>query len=55
MDSLVQKYSRPAYERTQALEEDASAELTDPWASVSLKFAMPPITQVRQEQLGRSR
>lgn len=46
MDTLVTKYSKPAYERTAALEDDASQELTDPWASLSLKFAMPPITQV---------
>lgn len=47
MDTLVTKYSKPAYERNAALEDDAAMELTDPWASLSLKFAMPPITHVR--------
>lgn len=48
MNSLVAKYSRPAYERNEPLEDESAQDMTeDPWANLSLKFAMPPVTQVR--------
>lgn len=46
MDSLVARYSRPAFEQHEALQEDME-DLTNPVPSISLKFAMPPIAQVR--------
>lgn len=47
MDTLVAKYSRPAYAQNEPLEdEELSHELMDPAAHLSLNFAMPPIAQV---------
>lgn len=47
MDSLVAKYSRPKYEQNEPQDNDVMQELNDdPWANLSLKFAMPPIAQV---------
>jgi hypothetical protein len=46
MDSLVAKYSRPAHQRHESF-EDETEELTNPMANLSLKFAMPPVAQVR--------
>ncbi|PTB81613.1 hypothetical protein M440DRAFT_1418268, partial [Trichoderma longibrachiatum ATCC 18648] len=46
MDTLVAKYSRPAYAQNEPLEdEELSHELMDPAAHLSLNFAMPPIAQ----------
>jgi hypothetical protein len=50
MDSLVAKYSRPAYAQNEPLDDDEfSNELMNPSAHLSLNFAMPPIAQVRQQ------
>lgn len=49
MDSLVAKYSRPAYAQNESLEDDEyGQELMNPAAHLSLNFAMPPVAQVRQ-------
>lgn len=49
MDSLVAKYSRPAFAQNEPLEDDElSHELMNPTAHLSLNFAMPPIAQVRR-------
>jgi hypothetical protein len=49
MDSLVAKYSRPAYAQNEPLEDDEyGQELMNPTAHLSLNFAMPPVAQVRQ-------
>lgn len=40
------RYSRPAFEQNEALHDELE-EMTNPAPSVSLKFAMPPIAQVR--------
>jgi 20S proteasome subunit beta 5 len=45
MDSLVSRYSRPAFEN-EGYSEDEQLELSDPNPSLSLKFAMPPVAQV---------
>lgn len=45
MDSLVAKYSRPAYDQNESFEDQD--ELMNPMANLNLKFAMPPIAQVR--------
>lgn len=42
------RYSRPAFEQNEMLHEDIE-ELANPVPSVSLKFAMPPIAQVRSQ------
>lgn len=48
MDSLVAKYSRPAFAQNEPLEDDElSNELMNPADHLSLNFAMPPIAQVR--------
>lgn len=46
MDSLVSKYSRPAYQQNEPLDQDEAQDLMDPMANLSLKFAMPPVAQV---------
>jgi 20S proteasome subunit beta 5 len=46
MDSLVSRYSRPAFEQNEHIEDDGTQELMDPMANLSLRFAMPPIAQV---------
>lgn len=49
MDSLVAKYSRPAYAQNEPLEDDEyGQELMNPTAHLSGNFAMPPVAQVRQ-------
>lgn len=45
MDSLVAKYSRPAYQQNEPFEDQD--ELVNPMADLSIKFAMPPVAQVR--------
>ena len=48
MDTLVARYSRPAYEQDEALQAfDEQDELMNPTSSLSVKFAMPPVAQVR--------
>jgi 20S proteasome subunit beta 5 len=48
MDSLVAKYSRPAYQQDEPLQAfDEQDELMNPTNSLSIKFAMPPVAQVR--------
>lgn len=50
MDSLVAKYSRPAYEHDDSIDRDEAAlGLMDPTAHLSLNFAMPPIAQVSSD------
>jgi hypothetical protein len=46
MDTLVAQYSRPMFEKENNHEED-QMDLYNPAPSMSLKFAMPPIAQVR--------
>lgn len=45
MDTLVARYSRPAYEQNESFEDDLMDP--SPMANLSVKFAMPPISQVR--------
>lgn len=45
MDFLVSKYSRPAYEQNEPFEDQD--ELLNSMGDLSLKFAMPPVAQVR--------
>lgn len=48
MDTLVARYSRPAYEQNEPFEDDAQDLMNpNPMANLSVKFAMPPIAQVR--------
>ncbi|EFY84700.1 proteasome component PRE2 precursor [Metarhizium acridum CQMa 102] len=53
MDTLVSRYSRPAYEQNEPFENEAQ-EMMDATSSLTTKFAMPPISQVRQAALERS-
>lgn len=46
MDTLVSRYSRPAYAQNEPL-EDETDELMNATAQLSVNFAMPPIAQVR--------
>jgi hypothetical protein len=45
MDALVAQYSRPALEENDPFEDEAK-ELMNPADHLSMKFAMPPVTQV---------
>lgn len=50
MDSLVARYSRPAFEENEDIfrdEEEQDLELMGAAPPLSLKFAMPPVAQVR--------
>ena len=48
MDTLVARYSRPAYQQEDPLKAfEEQDELMNPTNSLSIKFAMPPIAQVR--------
>jgi 20S proteasome subunit beta 5 len=47
MDTLVARYSRPAFEQNEPFQDEAE-DFTNPVPSISLKFAMPPISQVRR-------
>lgn len=49
MDALVSRYSRPAYEQNEAFEDETQELTMDPAANLSLKFAMPPVAQVRRQ------
>lgn len=48
MDSLVAKYSRPAYEQHNTFRDDEQEdlELMGEAPPLSLKFAMPPVAHV---------
>ena len=47
MDALVAKYSRPAAEESDPFENELeSQDLMNPADHLSLKFAMPPVSQV---------
>lgn len=48
MDTLVARYSRPAYEQDESIEQDAQ-ELVSPMENLSIKFAMPPVAQVSHD------
>ena len=45
MDSLITKYSTPSYEEPQSQEQEDDLSLSTP--PLSLKFAMPPVQNVR--------
>lgn len=47
MDTLVARYSRPAYQQTEVFSEQEQQDLTDAAPTLSLKFAMPPVAHVR--------
>ena len=56
MDSLVAKYSRPAYQKhseTFAEEEQREIMAMDGGSVLSLRFAMPPVAQVCSSLMGR--
>lgn len=44
MDTLVARYSRPAYQENEVLSEQEQQDFTD--TVPSIKFAMPPVAQV---------
>lgn len=46
MDALVGKYSRPVTEQTDPFEDECQ-DLMNPTDHLSMKFAMPPVSQVR--------
>lgn len=46
MDTLVAKYSRPAYAQNEGLTEQDEMDFADGVPGPSLKFAMPPVAQV---------
>lgn len=46
MDTLVAKYSRPAYAQNEGLNEQDELDFGDGVPGPSLKFAMPPVAQV---------
>lgn len=48
MDSLVAQYSRPAFAEEGQTEEE-QLELYGSTPGLSLKFALPPVAQVRYE------
>jgi 20S proteasome subunit beta 5 len=52
MDTLVARYSRPAYLENEVFSEQEQQDLTDSVPSLSLKFAMPPVAHVRRLILG---
>ena len=45
MDTLVARYSQPAFQRDEPLEDD-SQELMNPTGLLTTRFAMPPVAQV---------
>ena len=47
MDTLVARYSRPAYHDNEVFSEQEQQDLSDSVPSLSLKFAMPPVAHVR--------
>lgn len=46
MDTLVARYSRPAYTENEAFTEQDEQDFSDGVPGPSLKFAMPPVAQV---------
>jgi len=46
MDTLVARYSRPAYHDNEVFTEQDEQDLCDAAPSLSLKFAMPPVAHV---------
>lgn len=46
MDTLVARYSRPAYQENELFSEQEQQDLDDVAPSLSLKFAMPPVAHV---------
>jgi 20S proteasome subunit beta 5 len=52
MDTLVARYSRPAYHDNEVFSEQEQQDLSDSVPSLSLKFAMPPVAHVRRLILG---
>jgi len=51
MDTLVARYSRPAYYENELFSEQEQQDLLDAVPSFSLKFAMPPVAHVRAAAL----
>lgn len=51
MDTLVAKYSRPAYAQNEGLTEQDEMDFAEGVPGPSLKFAMPPVAQVRATAL----
>lgn len=51
MDTLVAKYSRPAYAQNEGLTEQDEMDFAEGVPGPSLKFAMPPVAQVRATTL----
>jgi 20S proteasome subunit beta 5 len=49
MDTLVSQYSRPAFSN-EGYSQDEQQELSQVAPSLSLKFALPPVAQVRTIQ-----
>jgi len=47
MDTLVATYSKPMFEKENYSQDD-QVDFYNPAPSLSLKFAMPPIAQVRR-------
>lgn len=54
MDSLVSQYSRPAY-ADEGQTSDEQLELHSGTPELSLKFALPPVAQVRLAQVSPHR
>lgn len=46
MDTLVARYSRPAYQQNEVFSEQEQQDIADAAPSLSLKFAMPPVAHV---------
>jgi len=46
MDTLVARYSRPAYQQNELFSEQEQQDLMDGAPALSLKFAMPPVAHV---------
>ena len=53
MDTLVAKYSRPAYAENEGLTEQDELDFANAVPGPSLKFAMPPVAQVKLPSLTR--
>lgn len=54
MDALVSRYSRPAHEDHDTSFEETEELMMNPEASLSLKFAMPPVAQVRTHDVSHA-
>lgn len=51
MDALVSQYARPAYQDEGFNTEDEETQLVNSLPPLGLKFALPPIPQVRYAPL----